>query len=107
MAIWWSVNLPDAHPMQAGPSLAVAILRGPVVYSLKIGEQWTVRTPDPLGLGFDEFEVRPTTPWAYALQLDPRHPAASFVVNKYLTPANPFDPAEPSVELTAQARRLP
>jgi hypothetical protein len=101
------VNLPMPVQTLAGPSLAVAINRGPVVYSLKIGEQWTVRTPDPLRLGFDEFQVQSTTPWAYALQMNPTNPSASVTFTNYGTPTNPFDPAEPSVALTAQARQLP
>ena len=101
------VNLPMPIQTRTGPSRSVAINRGPVVYSLKIGEQWTVRTPDPLGLGFDEFEIHPTTPWNYALKLDPANPAASLTFTNFATPTNPFDPAEPSVELTAQARQLP
>jgi hypothetical protein len=99
-------NLPMPIQTLAGPGRAVAINRGPVVYSLKLGEQWTVRTPDPLGLGFDEFEVHPTTPWAYALQLNPSNPAVSLIFTNFATPTNPFDPAEPSVELIAQARPL-
>jgi hypothetical protein len=101
------VNLPMPVQTHAGPSRAVAINRGPLVYSLKIGEEWTVRTPDPLGLGFDEFEVRPTTPWNYALQLNPVNPAASLRFTQWATPTNPFDSSAPSVELTARARRLP
>lgn len=102
-----AVNLPMPIQELAGPSRAVAINRGPVVYSLKIGEQWTVRTPDPLGLGFDEFQVQSTTPWNYALQLNPTNLAASLTFTNFATPTNPFDPAEPSVELMAQARQLP
>lgn len=101
-----TVHLPMPIQTLVGPSRAVAINRGPVVYSLKIGEQWTVRTPDPLGLGFDEFQVYPTTPWNYALQLNPANPAASLTFTSFATPTNPFDPAEPSVELVARARRL-
>jgi hypothetical protein len=100
------VNLPMPIQTQAGPSRAVAIKRGPVIYSLRIGEKWTVRTPDPLRMGFDEFEVHPTTPWNYALQLDLANPADSFTVSNLPTPMNPFDPARPSVELMAHARRL-
>jgi len=101
------VSLPMTVQTQSGPSRSVAIQRGPLVYSLKIGEQWTVRTPDPLGQGFDEFEVHPATPWNYALQLDPANPAASLNFTQWATPTNPFDPATPSVALTARARRLP
>jgi hypothetical protein len=101
------VNLPMPIQTLAGPSRAVAINRGPVVYSLKIGEQWTVRTPDPLGLGFDEFEIHSTTPWNYALQLNLTNLAASLAFTNFAMPTNPFDPAEPSVELLAQARQVP
>ena len=101
------LNLPMPIQIQCGPSRSVAIHRGPLVYSLKIGEVWKVRTPDPRGMGFDEFEVHPTTPWAYALQLNPSNPAASFRVTHLPTPTNPFDPEEPSVALIARARLLP
>jgi hypothetical protein len=101
------VNLPMPIQTRTGPSRSVAVNRGPVVYSLKIGEEWKVRTPDPLGQGFDEFKVHATTPWNYALQLNPNDPAATLAFTNFPTPANPFDPAEPSVELIAQARQLP
>jgi hypothetical protein len=102
------INLPMPIQTFAGPERAVAINRGPLVYSLRIGEKWTVRTPDPRGLGFDEFEVHATTPWNYALQLEPDNPGAYLTFTNFAaTPANPFDPAEPSVGLLAQAKRLP
>jgi Beta-L-arabinofuranosidase, GH127 middle domain/Beta-L-arabinofuranosidase, GH127 catalytic domain/3-keto-disaccharide hydrolase len=99
-------NLPMPIQTLAGPSRAVAINRGPLVYSLRIGENWTVRTPGPLGLGFDEFEIHPTTPWNYALQLNPTNPATSLNFTNYGMPVNPFDPSQPSVALLAQARLL-
>ena len=102
-----TVELPMPIQTLTGPSRSLAINRGPLVFSLKIGEHWTVRTPDPLGLGFDEFEIHPTTPWAYALQLDPSFPASAFTFSRSPTPSNPFDPAQPSVQLTALARQLP
>jgi hypothetical protein len=103
------VKLPMPIETVTGPSRAVAINRGPVVYSLRIGEDWTVRTRDPSGMGFNEYQVTPTTPWNYALQLDPSQPAASLTFTNYAetTPTNPFDPAEPSVALLAQARQVP
>jgi DUF1680 family protein len=102
-----TIHLPMPIQTLTGPSRAVAINRGPLVYSLKIGEQWSVRTPDPLNLGFDEFEIHPTTPWNYALQLDPANPAASLGFTKFPLPENPFDPSQPSVALFAHARQLP
>jgi hypothetical protein len=103
-----AINLPMSIQTLAGPSRAVAINRGPIVYSLRIGEKWSVRTPDPRGDGFDEFEVHSTTPWNYALQLDPQKPAASLTFTNFgPAPLDPFDPSQPSVALIAQARRIP
>lgn len=45
---------------------AVAISKGPLVYSLEIGEEWKkLRGDEPHA----DWEVFPTTPWNYALQL--------------------------------------
>lgn len=101
-----AVNLPMPIQTQMGPSRAVAINRGPVVYSLSIGENWTVRTPDSLGKGFDEFELHPTTPWAYALKVDPTNPTPAFTVSHYSVSANPFNPTNPPVSLQAKASLL-
>jgi len=101
------VNLPMNIQMQSGPSRAVAVNRGPLVYSLRIGENWTTNTPDPLGLGFNEYLISATTPWNFALQLNSTNPAASFVFTNSTMSTNPFDPAQVSVSLSAQARQVP
>src|SRR4029450_4916315 len=79
---WTSpTDLTIRFPMRAHVSVryndAVAIERGPLVYALKIGEQWTrVNTDKPhRDLPHADFEVRPTTPWNYGLLLDDRRPA--------------------------------
>lgn len=102
-----TLNFPMQLQTQTGPSRSVAVNRGPLVYSLRIGENWTVRTPDPLGLGFDEFEIQPSTPWNYALQLDPINPGTALSFNALSTPANPFDPAQNPITLTAFAKKIP
>jgi len=50
---------------------AVAIQRSPLVYALKIGEAWKqVNTDNPIHqLPHADWEVFPTTPWNYALQI--------------------------------------
>ena len=101
-----TINLPMSIQTEMGPEQSVAIDRGPLVYSLAIGENWTVRTPDPLGQGYDEFELHPITPWNYALAIDPANPTPSITVSNFTTPANPFDPSQPSVVLTASARSV-
>jgi hypothetical protein len=51
---------------------ALAIERGPLVYSLKIGERWErVNEDKPLReLPHGDWEVYPTTPWNYALDVN-------------------------------------
>jgi hypothetical protein len=48
---------------------ALAIERGPLVYSLELGEQWTQVNADKphRQLPHGDFEVKPTTPWNYGL----------------------------------------
>ena len=53
---------------------SVAIERGPLVFSYAIGEDW-VKLRDQ-GMTAD-WQVFPTAPWNYALELDPADPAAS------------------------------
>ena len=102
-----SLNFPMTVQTEAGPSRSVAVNRGPLVYSLRVGENWTVRTPDPLASGFDEYEIRPATPWNYALQLDPANPGVSLNFTGFTTPANPFDPAQNPITLTASGKQVP
>ncbi|HEU5397488.1 MAG TPA: beta-L-arabinofuranosidase domain-containing protein, partial [Verrucomicrobiae bacterium] len=103
------IHLPMPIETAPGPDRAISVNRGPVVYSLRIGEDWTVHTADPSGLGFDEYQITPTTPWNYALQLDPADPAASLTFTNFssTSPSDPFDPATPSIALLAQARQVP
>ena len=85
---------------------AVSVDRGPLTYSLKIGERW-----QRCG-GSDKWpalEVFPTTAWNYGLEIDPANPAASIVVAKKGAPLapQPFTPDAAPVELTAKARKIP
>jgi hypothetical protein len=83
---------------------AVSVDRGPLTYSLKIGEKY-----QPYGKNKDwpEYEVYPTTPWNYALVLDDKDPPASFESEARggPLPANPFK--DPPITLKAKGQRLP
>jgi len=59
--------LPMAVRAVARPNGAVGVARGPLLFAFEIGEEWS-RLPGSLGFG--EWEVRPTTPWNYALAWD-------------------------------------
>jgi hypothetical protein len=84
---------------------AVSVLRGPLAYSLKIGEQWQRHA------GTDQwpaYEVFPATPWNYGLILDMNDPATSFEVVKKSGElvAQPFALDNAPVELHAKGRRI-
>ena len=83
---------------------AVSVDRGPLTYSLKIGERYEAYGKNK---AWPEYEVYATTPWNYALVLDAKDPAASFEtsVRGGPLPANPFK--DPPITLKARAQRLP
>jgi len=85
---------------------AVSVHRGPLTFSLKIGERW-VRYG-----GTDKwpaYEVYPTTPWNYGLILDAKDPARGFEVRRRVGPLpdQPFSVDDAPIELNAKARRIP
>jgi hypothetical protein len=84
----------------------VSVNRGPLTYSLKIGEK-VVRVG-----GSDKWpaiEIRPTTPWNYGLVLDDADPAAAIQVRRKLFPlaSQPFAWDSAPIELVAQAKKIP
>jgi hypothetical protein len=83
---------------------SVAVLRGPLVFSLKIGEDWRkVKGQEPHA----DWEVHPTTPWNYALVVDPKNPAASISVEERPVGPMPLSPDGAPVVLSVKGRRIP
>jgi hypothetical protein len=85
---------------------SVTVERGPLSYSVKIGEKWvrcggTDAWPD--------WEVLPTTPWNYGLVLDPAQPNGSLEVmsNGAAPAAQPWTVDTAPIEIKAHARRIP
>jgi hypothetical protein len=78
---------------------AVSILRGPLVFGLKMGERFEVIKGEP---PVADYAVYPTTPWNYGLL-----PGQIFTVQEAPLGALPFAPETAPVLLTAQARRIP
>jgi DUF1680 family protein len=80
------------------------VQRGPLVYSLRIGEEWKRFQ------GTDEFpawEVVPTTPWNYALVLDSDDPASSFALERLPVTTQPWNPKHPTTVLRTRGKRVP
>ncbi len=83
---------------------SIAIERGPLVYSLKIGEDWRkIRDKAPAA----DWEVYPTTPWNYALRINEARPDRSVEVIEKPLGAMPFSARGAPVELRVKGRRLP
>jgi uncharacterized protein len=86
---------------------SVALERGPLVYSLRIGEDWRKLTSGmkhPAPPPAVDWEVHPTTPWNYALAIDPATASAAVTVaEKPLGPV-PFSAKGAPVELRVKGR---
>jgi uncharacterized protein len=83
---------------------SVSVERGPLVYSLAIGESWSrLKQTGPV----TDYEVFPTSPWNFGLRVDGANPAASFQVTEAPVAHQPFERGTPPVSLQVKARRLP
>ncbi len=90
---------------------SLSVERGPVTYALKIGEEVTTvkNDKDPLDYGDSYQEVRPTTPWNYALIATPDDKlSARFRVEKNgHKSAWPWNPEYIPISLKTTAKRIP
>jgi hypothetical protein len=98
------VVLPMKVRTVTGYNGSISVERGPLVYSLGIGESWSrIRQTGPV----TDYEVYPTTAWNYGLRVDVADPASSFQVTESPVARQPFDRGTPAVSLGVKARRLP
>lgn len=103
------VRLPMHAVVTTRYNEAVAVERGPLVYALKLAEQWTrVNADKPhRELPHADFEVRPTSPWNYGLVIDPARPDVGIRFEERPVGERPFSPEGAGVVATAHGRRLP
>lgn len=85
---------------------SVSVSRGPLTYSLKIGEQWQSFEQEGR---WSNYEVLPTTPWNYGLVLDEIKSAVIFDVNKKAGPLadQPWTVDNAPIEIVTCGRRIP
>lgn len=88
---------------------AVAIERGPLVYSLKLGEAWAQVNADKphRELPHGDFEVRTTTPWNYGLLIDEAKPETSVTFAEQPVGEKPFSPDGAGMTAKVKGRKLP
>lgn len=96
------IEFPMPLRLVAGFNGSVSIERGPLVYSLAIGEHWSkLKQTGPVA----DWEIYPTSPWNYGLEIDSAAPSASIEVHEAPLTRQPFGSAPPVI-LKAKARRL-
>jgi hypothetical protein len=88
---------------------AVAVERGPLVYSLRIAEDWTRVNADKPHREppHADWEVRPASPWNYALVLDRDAPESGIRFEERPVGERPFSPDGAGVVAHARGRQLP
>ncbi len=92
---------------------AVSILRGPLYFSLRIGEQYRQIPKAEKGtFRFSQYphadwEIHPTTPWNYALQTDLESPGGVIQVLACKPSAIPFAQSTAPVVLKMKAKKVP
>jgi uncharacterized protein len=108
-----------AFPMKVRSSRSyhdsVALERGPLVFSLQIGEEWKKLRDKTPGADWDiyakssaaDWEVHPATSWNYALLINPAEPEKSVDVEEKPLGDSPFSPESNPVLMRIKARKLP
>ncbi len=98
------INLPFKPRVSRWFHDAVAMERGPLVFSYGIGESW-VKLRDR-GMTAD-WQVFPTTQWNYAIAVNAEDPARSISVKENPVGSKPFGAKPAAVELQVKARKVP
>jgi len=108
-----AVELDLRLPMKTKVTLryneGIAIERGPLVYSLALGETRTrVNADKPhRELPHGDFEVRPSTPWNYGLLVEEKNPEVSLRFEERPIGEKPFSPGGAGMQAIVQGRKLP
>lgn len=89
---------------------SVVVERGPLVFSLKIGEKWQKiekGMSKPAASPAADWSVEPTTPWNYGLIIDRDQPETSVQVTEKHIGEYPFSPEGAPVVLRVKGRKIP
>jgi hypothetical protein len=88
---------------------AITVERGPLVYSLKIGEKWTQVNQDQPNREkpHADYEVHPTTPWNYALVIDESDPDSNVSFEEHKVGNCPFSPDGAPITAKIKGKKLP
>ena len=103
------LTLPMRPRIHTRPHQTVAITHGPLLYALKMGEEWRrINEDEPYReLPHGDWEVYATTPWNYALAIDRAHPEQSLTFERRTMPGLPFTPESTPIAAHVHGRRVP
>jgi uncharacterized protein len=93
------LRLPMSITLERRHHKSVAVVRGPLVFSLKLGEEFRLLAGQPPQA---DWEVHPTTPWNYGLPPNPTFTQRGAPLGRM-----PFAPAAAPITLRTTARRVP
>lgn len=86
---------------------SVGVERGPIVYSLKMDENWKkINNHSYNNSDFSEYEVFPKNNWNYGLIFDSKNLENSFEVVKKAMPKNPFVLNDTPIQLRVKAKKV-
>ncbi len=100
------LTLPMQIRIEQRPNNTISLLRGPLVYALKIDEEWRrINQELPYReLPHGDWEVYPTSPWNYALEVDEKS-IDLFTPDQKLGDC-PFSPDGAPLSIRVRGRRL-
>lgn len=98
------LRLPMRPRITRGFNNSVSIYRGPLLFGLKLGEEFRQVGGEP---PHADWEVYPGTPWNYAVELDTEHVEQSIRFNAGPVNDVPFSPDGAPIQATVAGRRLP
>jgi hypothetical protein len=102
------LDLPVRVQAREGQRGSISIQRGPLTFALHVGERWQkLPARAPSTEPFADWEVYPTTPWNYALVIDPQAPEDGLRLTTDRIAPRPFSAENPPLRLAAQARLVP
>lgn len=104
-----TVAFPLRVRVSTGYNNSVVVSRGPLVFSLKIGEKWqkiTTGMSRPAKSPAADWAVLPSTPWNYGLMIDRANPEQPVEVIEKPVGLDPFSPEGAPIELRVKGRRI-
>ena len=104
----FTLKLPMRPQLVSRPNGLYAITRGPLVYSLPIGERWVRINEDVPGREYPhcDYEVYPTTPWNYGLCLDPRQGGEEIIFEERPIGECPFSPEGAPIRAYVKGKKI-